>query len=178
MLDACCVINLYATGHISSILMAVERSVAIAVYVKDVEARHIKGRTVDDADTVLEAIDLLPLIKADLLHTVDTDSDEEKESYLAFAAAIGDDGEAISGAIALHRGWAMACDDVKARRYLKRVAPAVQLVSTPEILRFWAEKTSVDQNALRSVLSDIYIRASYEPRRRDPMYGWWCACRS
>ena len=39
-------------------------------------------------------------------------------------SAVIDDGEAITGAIALHRGYAVAIDDRKARRVLGKRVPA------------------------------------------------------
>jgi hypothetical protein len=69
ILDACCVINLYASGQIRSILTAIPKSVAVAAYVRKREALYIYSRSLGakDMSSPKEKIDLQPLIDDNLL---------------------------------------------------------------------------------------------------------------
>ena len=82
-----------------------------------------------------------------------------------------DDGEAVTGAIALNRGYSVAIDDRKARRVLGEKAPGMRLVSTLELMRRWAESVTIEEvgRALRA----MQHRARYIPGQQDPLYAWW-----
>ena len=103
ILDACCVINLYASQQMEEILTVIPPAVCIAAYVKDKEILKTYNRSTGNA----EDIDLQVLIERDILLPVDLDLETEAETHVTFAAVL-DDGEAITGAIAFHRKWAIA----------------------------------------------------------------------
>ena len=88
-------------------------------------------------------------------------------------ASMVDDGEAMTAAIAVHRGFAVATDDRKARRVLVEHAPFVPLVSTLKLLRQWAEESSVAQSDLQPAMVTMRSGANYVPGERDPHYEWW-----
>ena len=97
---------------------------------------------------------------------------EEELTFVDLAASI-DDGEAVTGAIALHRGCSVATDDRKARRVLGELEPPVSLVSTLELLKLWTQEGSVSDVELRSAMVSMRIGASYIPANGDPLYAWW-----
>ena len=86
-------------------------------------------------------------------------------------AAVLDDGEAVTGAIALTRGHMVAIDDRKARRVLGEKAPGMRLVSTLELMRQWGESVPVQE--VSDALRAMQHRARYIPGQRDPLYAWW-----
>jgi hypothetical protein len=67
---------------------------------------------------------------------VSPDSEAEENSFVNFAVEL-DEGEAVTGAIAMHRHWGIVTDDRKARRVFARTNPHVQLLSTPEFIKHW-----------------------------------------
>jgi hypothetical protein len=172
ILDACCVINLYASGEMSDILQALSTSVAVAAYVKDKEATRILCEPDGTSVRKYEQIDLQPFIDHGLLVIVSPDNEAEDTTYVNFAVDL-DDGEAITGAIAFHRNWSIASDDRKAIAFLSRNAPYVQIVTTPEILQFWVSTANPHPDIVRRALRNIRTRARYEPDRGHTLYDWW-----
>src|SRR4051812_35969525 len=96
LLDACCLINLFATGLIERILGALPYTFAVA----DIVAR---------------------------------------ESLFVQLAADIDDGEAMTCALAVRRGYAVATDDRKTLRLLRERHPQVQILSTSSIVSGWID---------------------------------------
>ncbi len=48
-------------------------------------------------------------------------------------------------------------------------------VTTPELVKQWAEHAHIDRLLLRSVLTDIETKARFRPGRPHPLYAWWQA---
>jgi predicted nucleic acid-binding protein len=92
---------------------------------------------------------------------------EEFNSFLQFAGELGD-GEAMSLAIALHRGWVLATDDNKAAKMA--AAESVETISTPEIIKDWTELDESNLANLRTVLRAIEERARFKPPRNSRLY--------
>jgi predicted nucleic acid-binding protein len=88
-------------------------------------------------------------------------------------AAVLDDGESATCAIAVHRGWAIATDDKKAITFVKQMAPYLQVLSTLEIIKHWSEEASLDSSALRDVLNAIRVKGRYFPPQRHLLRSWW-----
>jgi hypothetical protein len=172
ILDACCIINLYASGEMESILKAISKSVAVAAYVRDHEALRILSG-VDGAVTQrFEQIDLQPLIDCGLLVVVSPESEAENIAFVNFAVVL-DDGEAITGAIALHRNWSIGSDDRKAISFFNQHAPHLQMISTPELVKYWVDIAHPPLETIRLALQKIRLKAKYEPHLRHKLYLWW-----
>ena len=97
----------------------------------------------------------------------------EAETFVNYAAGLGDDGEAATCAIAFSRGWAVATDDRAAIRFVEREAPRIQVVSTLELVEHWANQTKKSPDSVRQVLIQIRDIGGYFPGTRHPMYAWW-----
>lgn len=169
ILDACVLINLLASGEVEGIL----RSASMDSYIcSAVEGESIYLRT-EDPKNPIEPIDLRPLIGSGLLAVCHIEGDQEAELYVDYASAL-DDGEAMSLAIALSRGFHLATDERKARRlFLEAGADAQRLPSTSELLRRWSEAELVPPAKLKASLLNIERRALYQPPTSDPNYQWW-----
>jgi predicted nucleic acid-binding protein len=83
-----------------------------------------------------------------------------------------DDGESATCAIAVHRKWAIATDDDKAIKFLQNNFLHLQILSTPEIIKHWSEKQSIDSLVLSNVLNAIKIKGRYVPPKNDPLRNW------
>ena len=108
ILDACCLITLHESGHMADILESIPSSVAVAAYVRDEEILRF---------------DLQPFIDRGLIFIVDLESEDEENTAVDFAFMLRDNGEAFTGAIALHRNWAIGTDDRQAREFFSRETP-------------------------------------------------------
>lgn len=170
VLDASCLLNLYASGRLSDIASALPCRLAVADYVATEEALFV-WRMVDGTEEQ-ERVELNPLIDEGLIKVMDLENSRETATFVDFAAQI-DDGEAYTCALALHRGWAVASDDRKARRVFTEATEDIVLFSTSELLKTWADETSIPTEELRDALRAIQTGASYVPSQRDPLYSWW-----
>jgi len=173
IIDASCLINLYASNQLADILRSIPKTVAVAAYVADREALWIYGELNEKGEPTKEQIALQPFVDAGLLRIVDLASEDETETFTTFSALIADRGEAITGAIALHRNWAIIVDDKKARRLFQQNASQLQLIYTLELVKHWVEVNSPAVDVIIQTLQNIRRRATYTPRRQEPLYNWW-----
>ena len=170
LLDASCLLNLYATARIMEIAASLPWQLAVVDYVMEQEALYVRtiGASGEQEETV--PVDLSSIVEKGLLLVMRLEAPGEEASLVELAAVV-DDGEAVTGAIALNRGYSVAIDDRKARRVLGEKAPGMRLVSTLEIMRRWAESVTIEDvgRALRA----MQHRARYIPGQQDPLYAWW-----
>jgi predicted nucleic acid-binding protein len=171
IVDSCCVINLYAAGDFLNVLPTTlgllmhvpEKVLAESLYVR-------KPGPVDATKLVQRAVDLTPLIGAGLLHRCDLEGEEELNLFVQLATTL-DDGEAACLAIAKVRGWTVATDDRKARREAGNLG--VPVVTTPELVKAWADITKTDEVAVAKLLRDIQAYARFAPHKTMLLHTWW-----
>ena len=134
-LDASCAINLYASGKMRDISAALPIRASIAEYVYTNEMLKIsQGPGKPDV-----SIDMDQLIACGALEVVPLEPGIAETTALSFAALGLDNGEAITAAIAVEHKWAIAIDDRSATSLLRREAPQLQLITTPELIKHWVE---------------------------------------
>lgn len=169
LLDACAVVNLYATRYMGPILAAVDGPVAIVDSVAREAQFVFRGGDGDDARD-REPVDLQPFLPDGLLAVISTDVEEELLTYIDLAAEI-DEGEAMTAAVAIHRGCIVVTDDRKASRVM--TARGVLLRSSLDLIRAWSEKATPTAEILRRALIDLRQRGNYEPARSHALGVWW-----
>ena len=167
LLDACAVINLWATRHMQEILVAVDMPVGVVERVRNEATYVIHGGPNDDANE-REPVELTPLIDRGLLHLI-VPTEVELEAFVGLTIEL-DDGEAMTAAIATTRGWPVVTEDRKARRVL---AGRVPLRSTLDLINTWSDLHGLDEPYLRMIMTDLRERGRYLPRRNDPLRAWW-----
>lgn len=172
LLDASCLLNLYATGRMLDIAQSIGYQLEVADYVLEYETLYVvrpnsAGTEEEQVPVVLEH-----LIHCGLLSVVELEGQDVLGSFVQLASLV-DDGEAATGALALHRDCSIAIDDRKARRVFGELMPGVKLVSTLEIMRCWAQEAPLPASEPRAALTAMQAGASYFPGRRDPLYDWW-----
>lgn len=168
VLDACCVINLFASGRAEQILQVTAYRCAVAEYVARREALGLAAEGEEVA--ARQPVDLAPLVDAGLLEVRHMTSADEQREFVRFAVDL-DDGEAWTCAFARVHDAAVATDDRKALRLLER--EEIPTVQTAELLRGWAERTKAGAAEIRDALARIEARASFRPRRSAPEAEWW-----
>ena len=175
LLDACCAINLSVSGQMGAIISSLSVPTAISEYVYGAEVIGQKNSLVTaDADPE-HVINLQALTEAGLLQVTDLTSYEEIEAVNLSAAIDG--GEAFTCAIAKHRGWAIATDDRRAISFFGETVPHLQIVTTPHLIKHWADTGKVEAAVVRKALDRVQALGRYEPPRDHPLYQWWRACR-
>jgi predicted nucleic acid-binding protein len=166
ILDACCIINLFASGKMKDILEAIPKNLAVATYVKEREAKvfYENKKPIE--------IDLHPFIVAKLLRLVDIETDVEANLYVNFSERL-DDGEAITGAIAINRNWAIATDERKSTTVFRNYEPQIAVVSTLDMVKYWADMQRPSAAIIQDSLSNIRLKGKYEPYKNHPLIDWW-----
>ena len=173
LLDACGLINLYASGRFESILAELKHDWYLPSAVKR-EAQHIKQDDPEDPSRLLSvAIELDRAFAAGILKPCDCETDAEVEGYIELLSLIRDDGESMGIAIAESRGWRIVTDDRKARRIAAE--RKVATLSTPELIKAWAEASRAETSMVAQVLENIQKYARVTPYRGLPGYAWWHA---
>ncbi len=172
LLDACCLINLYATGCLREILVAQGVCVGVVDVVAG-EALFVQTETPNEGGEDRERIDLAPLVADGALRILAPDTDEEYEAFINYAAAGLDDGEALTLALAQTRACQVATDDQRARREAHAV-PSLVCQSTVTLLQRWVETCAVAPPALAAVLCRIERLARFRSGRREKAeQEWW-----
>jgi hypothetical protein len=170
-LDACCLINLFATGRIEEILLGLPYRFATSRFVAEREVLSLAHSPGSSGPLEREAVSLLQLESTGRLSLVDLSTVEEKAELIRFAADL-DDGEASVCALAVIHGAGVATDDRKALRVLGQ-ATQVPTIQTPEILYEWASRSRVPEGEIGEVLRAVQDRARFSPRRDAPRSEWW-----
>ncbi len=172
ILDACCLINLCASGEMHEIIKCIPESIAISSYVKEREVLTIFDGPPDNVRAIRKEIDLNPLTESGLLIVAKPENDAEKQTYVNFAFEM-DDGEAMTGALAIHRNWALATDDKKVVNYFSRNTLEVPIISTLELIKHWVDVTNPASENVCTVLMNVRLKARYEPDKNHTLYQWW-----
>lgn len=186
LLDACCLINLFATGRAEEILEALPYRFAVARYVAEKEVLEIGAGDEPRTDTgeQHERMPLRPpieaLIRKGTLTQLDIASPEEHRQLVRFAAHL-DDGEAHTSALAFVRAARVATDDRKAIRVLREASSAMELpppggepcIRTSELLFEWAEAKQTEVAEMARIVSALARRASFIPPQSDPHRERW-----
>lgn len=166
VIDTCVLINLLATDRVGEIVESISPSRLVC---PGVSGESLYLRSVDP-DGQQEAVDLAPLFGQNVFTACPMEGNPEEELYVGYSLEL-DDGEAMSLAIAHSRNIALATDDRKARRLALENAPGISLLSTPQIIRAWAEGR--DHAEVASVIQAIHKRARFSPSEDDPLASWW-----
>ncbi|MCH7994369.1 MAG: hypothetical protein IIB57_07990 [Planctomycetes bacterium] len=170
IVDACCFINLYATGDLRGFLtqLAWQWHIPSAALAESLFIRKVS----DEDDEKREPIDAQPYFDESLITLVDVGGADEAELYVRLAGDL-DDGEAMALAIAKQRGWTLATDDRKAKRFASDLG--VPVVTTPELMQRWAKASKMRPAKLRTLLRNIESGARFAPGEDAPGYEWWTA---
>lgn len=182
ILDACCLINLFATGRAQEILEALPHLWAVGKYVAEEEVLEIarEGKTpASQADRGTIPIHplLTELIENGTVEKLAVRSEEEENQLVRFAAQL-DDGEAYTCALAIVRRARVATDDRKAIRVLRTAWKILDekkepVLRTSDMLFSWAGVKGVGEPELAQVVHAIARRATFFPPRDDPHFGRW-----
>lgn len=167
-IDASTLLNLLATNEAESVL----RSLPVQKFVCSVAASEVLYLRNAGADHAPELVSIDPLVDQGVLTVARPEAPEEEALFVQFAARI-DDGEAMSLALCVSRGYAFATDDRKARRIAREVAEPIQLLATSELLFHWYESNSINSDRIREVLSAVELRARFRPWPDYPLRDWW-----
>jgi predicted nucleic acid-binding protein len=171
ILDASCLLNLYASGRLKDIAETLPEPLVVSDYVLHQEALFVRYKESDEDVEEKKPVDINPLVSAGLIRVVSINSEDEQETFVDLATEL-DDGEAITISLAEHRGCKVATDDRKALKVISDRS-LINVSSTLELVKQWADARNVPKEDIRTVLLHIWTRASYYPGEQDSLYSWW-----
>ncbi len=170
VIDCCSLINLFTGWGGLAELAVLERNWHVCDAVLG-EAEYTRDYGPDGAVQWIP-LELGPFTQQGILIPAHPDSEGEIQDYVEFASEV-DDGEAQALAIAKNRGYALLTDDHKAAKIAQRADVAVEVISTPTVLRWWAARDTANDARLREVVRRISLLARFNPRVDSPDYDWW-----
>ncbi len=171
VIDACCLIDLLASGRAEAILRATGHAWHLPTSVQ-AEIKYVRQHDPDNPGGHKNVpADLTPLVKSGILTPCQPDDPQEEARYVHYATVFRSDGEAMCLALGECRGWIVATDDRRAINVAQRAGMTV--VSCPELLKAWADATRPDSTSLLQVLTEIQTLAQFRPNPRMPDSAWW-----
>ena len=171
IIDACCLIDVLASGHAESVLRACGHAWHVPVTVQG-EVQFIREPDpTDSSKFIMVPVDLSGLISAGVLMLCQPEVQAEIDLFTQYAALFGSDGEAMCLALAENRGWLIATDDKEAISIGQRAGLTV--VSSPELLKVWSDTLAADEPALIKPLRAIELYARFRPNQAMPEGKWW-----
>jgi hypothetical protein len=174
LLDACCLINLFATERIEEILTNLPYRFATSRFVATKEVLSIARSTEVEGPLEREIIEPHRLEDLENLSLFDLTSQEEMADFVRFAADL-DDGEASVCALAVSYKGRVATDDRKTLRLLSRAVPEVVTIQTPALLYEWAHLCKIPEVTVGEVLRSVRHRARFYPPRDARHFEWWAS---
>jgi hypothetical protein len=170
-IDACCLLDLLASGHTEAVLRACGHVWHVPVAVQG-EVRFVRqSDPLDPRKFISVAVDLTPLISAGVLTVCQPDDRSELDLFTQYATLFRSDGEAMCLALAEFRGWLLATDDKKAIRIGQQAGLTV--LSSPQLVKMWADNAHPDQRTLVQALQNIERLAQFRPNPTMPECPWW-----
>ncbi len=171
VIDACCVIDLLASGQIEAILRATGFTWHLPDAVK-AEVQFVWQHDPAGPDLFVNMpVDLSMHVSSGLWLPCQPAGFQEQALFVQYAAQFRSDGEAMCLAIAKSRGWLVATDDRKAVRIAKAIGLSV--ISCPELVKKWADSAKPSADKLLHVLVEIQTLAKFVPGYRMPESAWW-----
>jgi predicted nucleic acid-binding protein len=169
-LDACCLLNLFATGRIEEILKLLPYRCATSRFIAEEEVLAIRRTT--GTGGLLEVVSTSELEASGRLAVFEMVTVEEQRELARLGDDL-DDGEASVCALAVAHQGGVATDDRKALRMLGAMSPQVPTLQTPDILFAWARLSKAPKVEVGTVLRAIRERGSFYPRKDSPHFDWW-----
>jgi hypothetical protein len=170
-IDACCLIDLLASGNADAILRAGGFTWQLPSAVQGEIQYRRQYDPAQPGKTINVSVDLSAMIASGLLTVCNPQTRQELDQFTHYATMFRSDGEAMCLALAEERKWVVATHDRRAIRVAQQAGLTV--ISCPELVKAWAIATGPDQAALNKVLQDIQVLAQFTPNPMMPEYHWW-----
>jgi len=171
IIDACALLNLYASGSLEAILKSRRQPCCVVEQVKQ-ESLFIRKPSDSATSYDRKPVVLEPFFQSGLLKLVKLESEAEQELFVNLAAQI-DDGEAATIAVAISRRMQVVTDDKKAIRVLKQEAPTLICLSTLDVVKAWSEAMAIEPTQIKTALESIIKHANYLPGKKHHLFDWW-----
>jgi hypothetical protein len=171
VIDACCLIDLLASGQMEAILRATGHTWHLPAAVKGEVQYQRQHDPAQPGSYLTLPVDLSPHLVSGLLTLCQPGDPQEQERFIHYATMFRSDGEAMCLALTESRSWPVATDDRKAIRVAQQAG--LKVFSCPELIKNWANATRSSPALVTQVLSDIQTLAQFRPNPTMPDAKWW-----
>jgi len=168
VLDASAALVLFASGRMHEILRAQSASVWVVQETVD-EVRFLRGSKTSKSPSEHEQIDWSSVLSPGLMGLLERTDPQEFARFVHLAQMV-DEGEAAAAAAAMHRGYDLVVDDLKARRVF---AGGVPLIWSLELVHHWCTSAGIPGDEVGAILANIRQKARYQPHVAHPLLNWW-----
>jgi len=174
ILDACQVLNLFASRRMDEILHALDGPAYVSEHAATTEALWVGTGRRGEPNSEYEVVDLAPTIARGYLRVIRPETESELDDFVRLATLM-DDGEAMAGALAFHRALVVGTDDRRAIGVFQRLSPPIRTIGTCAIVHTWASRAGAMPTELCGIVTDIRRRARFLPPAGEALREWWNA---
>lgn len=171
LLDASCVISLYASSQMEPILRAYPAQIGVVDVVRTGEILDVWDGSDENVHQHKSTVNLLSFIAAGVLVEAPFENIDVK-MVLNLAAHGLNNGECATMAVAYRLGWGLGIDNVSAWRRIAALLPQVSLVSTSQLLKHWADTQHITLKDVCTALQSMRRRGGYRFQKHDPLGDW------
>jgi hypothetical protein len=171
LLDASCVISLYASSQMEPILRAYPAQIGVVDVVRTGEILDVWDGSDENVRQHKSTVNLLSFIAAGVLVEAPFENIDVK-MVLNLAAHGLNNGECATMAVAYRLGWGLGIDNVSAWRRIAALLPQVSLVSTSQLLKHWADTQHITLKDVCTALQSMRRRGGYRFQKHDPLGDW------
>jgi hypothetical protein len=171
LLDASCVISLYASSQMEPILRAYPAQIGVVDVVRTGEILDVWDGPDENVRQHKSTVNLLSFIAAGVLVEAPFENIDVK-MVLNLAAHGLNNGECATMAVAYRLGWGLGIDNVSAWRRIAALLPQVSLVSTSQLLKHWADTQHITLKDVCTALQSMRRRGGYRFQKHDPLGDW------
>ena len=171
LLDASCVISLYASSQMEPILRAYPAQIGVVDVVRTGEILDVWDGPDENVRQHKSTVNLLSFIAAGVLVEAPFENIDVK-MVLNLAAHGLNNGECATMAVAYRLGWGLGIDNVSAWRRIAALLPQVSLVSTSQLLKYWADTQHITLKDVCTALQSMRRRGGYRFQKHDPLGDW------
>jgi predicted nucleic acid-binding protein len=171
VVDACCVLNLLATGRELDVLRACDVELIIS---EQAHGEALFLHTPPDVDGVRskQPASTERLRAAGRLQIWSLETEPLIAAFVACAAQLRDE-DASCVALAGVLGVPLLSDDGKERRIAREQYPGIALLSTLGVLHEAMRLLATPEHELLALVTDLRWRGNFAPPRKDPLSPWY-----
>ena len=167
--DACCLINLYATGRTDEVVTHLDLTMIMPPAVL-AQARSLRGpRDLVTEEHTRIPIDTAPLVEAGRLRT------EEPDDALVVEGVVAGLSQTDASALAVARqlGTPLLTDDGKILRITRELAPHIECIGTLDLVRAYVEVGRLTPEEVVLLFDRLREAGRFVPGPRTPGYAWY-----
>lgn len=171
VVDACCILNLLATGRELDLLHACDLDLIISEQAHG-EALFLHAPPDADGVRAKQPASTERLLTARRLRIRSLDTEPLIAAFVACAAQLRDE-DASCVALAGVLGLPLLTDDGKERRIAREQFPRIELISTLAVLDEAVRVLAMPEHELLGLAADLRWCGNFAPPRRDPLSPWY-----